>query len=244
MPIDGLDVELGLLDQTPVGVVITDRKGTVARWNRTVAELFGWRPREVLGRSIGGLAAPNGDAEPLHELIERTASGRTWEGDVILCDRDGQRRCAALRTSPLRGRQGQVVGVVIVVLTATSARASAQAAEVGARIAEARKHAGLTQESLAAKLGVTRRSIQAYEAGAVIPYKRLARLAELLDRSPTWLLNGTHADEVEVQPLLDLRAELRDAVHEELIAVFTELGASSEQLRRAELSLIDARRTP
>ena len=242
---DGPDLELGLLDQTPVGVVITDRKGTVARWNRMAAELFGWRASEVLGRPITGLAAPNGDdAEPLRELIDGAASGRAWEGEVIFCDRNGHKRCAALRTSPLRGRQGQVVGVVIAVLSATSAKVSAQAAEVGARIADARKHAGLTQQSLAAQLGVTRRSIQAYEGGALIPYKRLERLAELLDCSASWLLAGESSDDATAQPLLDLRAELREALHEELIAVFAELGASSEQLRRAELTLIAGRRTP
>src|SRR5438874_4291950 len=149
---DGGDLELGLLDQAPVGVVITDRKGTVARWNATAAELFGWRATEVLGRPIGGLAAPGGDAEMLRGLIADAASGREWQGEVTLCDRGGRRRCVALRTSPLRDRSAQVVGVVIVVLTATSARASTHAAEVGARIAEARKRAGLTQQSLATKL--------------------------------------------------------------------------------------------
>jgi PAS domain S-box-containing protein len=241
---DGVDLEFGLLDQVPVGVAITDRKGTVARWNKSAAEFFGWRACEVLGRPIGGLAAPDGDVEPLRELIERTASGRGSEGEVTLCDRDGRKRRVALRMSPLRGGQGHVVGVVIVVLTATSAKAAPQATEVGVRIAEARKHAGLTQQSLATELGVTRRSIQAYEAGAVIPYKRLDQIGELLDRSPSWLLNGTTSDDAAPLPLGDLRAELRDAVHEELIAVFTELGASSEQLRRAELTLIGARRTP
>ena len=241
---EGVDLEFGLLDQVPVGVAITDRRGTVARWNKRAAELFGWRACEVLGRPIGGLAAPDGDAESLRELIERSASGRAWEGEVTLCDRDGRKRCVALRASPLRGRQSEVVGVVIAVLTATSAKASAQAAQVGARIAEARRHAGLTQQSLAKQLGVTRRSIQAYEAGAVIPYKRLDHLAELLDRPASWLLGDTRSNDAAREPLRDLRAELREAVHEELIAVFTELGASSEQLRRAELRLIGGRRTP
>jgi PAS domain S-box-containing protein len=241
---DGVDLELGLLDQAPVGLAITDRKGTVARWNRTASELFGWRAAEVLGRPISGLAAPDGDAEALHELIERTASGSACEGEVTLCDREGRKCCAALRMSPLRGRQAQVVGVVIVVLSTTSATASAQAAEVGARIAEARRHAGLTQQSFAAQLGVTRRSIQAYESGAVVPYKRLDQIGELLDRAPSWLLEGTSSGDAGPPPLGDLRAELRDALHEELIAVFTELGASSEQLQRAERTLIAGRRTP
>src|SRR2546430_361332 len=126
---DGADLELGLLDQAPVAVVITDRKGTVARWNTSAAQLFGWRATEVLGRPIGGLATPRGDAERLRDLIADAASGRAWQGEVTLCDRGGRRRCVSLRTSPLRDRNAQVVGVVIVVLTATSATASTQAVE-------------------------------------------------------------------------------------------------------------------
>jgi PAS domain S-box-containing protein len=241
---DGADLELGLLDQAPVGVVITDRKGTVARWNKNAERLFGWRAAEVLGRRIVGLAAPGGEAATLCELIAQTAAGQSWEGEVTLCDREGRKRCVALRTSALRDRSEHVVGVVIVLLTATGAKAPARAAEIGARIAEARKRAGLTQHSLATHLGVTRRSIQAYEAGAVIPYKHLDRLGELLDRSPSWLLTGERSEATAAAPIRDLRGELRDALHEELIAVFSELGASSEQLRRAELALIAARRTP
>jgi len=240
---DDVDLELGLLDQVPVGVVITDRKGTIARWNRAAAELFGWRAAEVLGRPVRGLATSGDDEEALLALIVRAAAGEALEGEVTLCDREGRTRCVALRMSPLYGRSSQVAGVIVALLTATSAKASARAAEVGARIAEARRDAGLTQQVLATELGVTRRSVQAYEAGAVIPYRRLDRLGELLDRAPSWLLTGLAPDGTAAAPVRELRDELRDALHEELIAVFSELGASSEQLRRAEVALIAGRRT-
>jgi transcriptional regulator with XRE-family HTH domain len=47
---------------------------------------------------------------------------------------------------------------------------------IGTRIANARRQAGLTQRELAARLGVTPRSIQNYEAGIAIPYKHLRRI--------------------------------------------------------------------
>ena len=239
----GPNSELGLLDQAPVGFVVTDRKGTIARWNKTAEQLFGWRATEVLGRKIFALAAPSGDVETLRDLIAHTAAGVVWEGEVALCDRNGRTRHVHLRTAALRDRTENVAGVVIVLLAAEDRNGAAgPGAEIGARLAQARKQAAMTQQALADRLGVTRRSVQGYESGAVVPYRHLDRLAEVFDRSAAWFVTGERAEAVAA-PIGDLRAELREALHEELIAVFAELGASSEQLRRAEFALTAARRT-
>jgi PAS domain S-box-containing protein len=224
-------LEGGLLDQVPIGLVVADRKGTVARWNKSAERLFGWGMKEVLGRKIYALARPNGDAETLRDLVAKVSSGEHWQGELTLCDKNGATLGVHLRASALRTHEGAVVGVVIVVLSAeASSPRGTSSAEIGARLARARKQAGLTQQALAESLGVTRRSIQGYEAGTVVPYKHLERLARILDRSPSWLLGGEQPVDLAPDPVADLRA----AVHEELIAVFAELGASSEQLRRAE----------
>lgn len=61
---------------------------------------------------------------------------------------------------------------------------------IGWRIARARKERGLTQEELAAAIGVSPRSIQGYEAGKIVPYRRLSQLAEATNRDLGWLLEG------------------------------------------------------
>jgi PAS domain S-box-containing protein len=230
----------GLLDQVPVGLVVADRTGTVARWNRVAEELFGWARTEVLGRKIFALARPRGDAAPLRELIARVASGALWEGELALCDKSGTTLHVRLRASPLRAHDDVVVGVVIVALEAakTASTLDTVGSEIGARLALARKQAGLTQKALAEKLGVTRRSIQGYEAGSVVPYKHLDRLGELLGETPAWFLGGEQTHPVTTAPV----AQLRAAIHEELVAVLSELGASSQQLRRAELAAEHAAR--
>lgn len=227
-------LEGGLLDQVPVGVVVADRRGTVARWNNVAEELFGWSRAEVLGRKIFALAKPNGDTQALGELVARVAAGASWEGELALCDKTGSTLHVRLRASPLRTHDDTVVGVVIVavdVLAGASTLGTA-GAQIGARLAQARKQAGITQKALGESLGVTRRSIQGYEAGVVVPYKHLDRLAELLGRTHTWFLSGDVAPTATADPI----AQLRGAIHEELVAVLSELGASSEQLRRAEVA--------
>jgi transcriptional regulator with XRE-family HTH domain len=67
------------------------------------------------------------------------------------------------------------------------------AGAIGGRIARARKESGLTQEELASRVGVTARSIQGYEAGKVVPYRHLNRLAEITDRELAWFLESDDA---------------------------------------------------
>jgi len=74
-----------------------------------------------------------------------------------------------------------------------------RAREIGERIALARKEAdGMTQRELADLIGVTERSVAAYEAGDVIPYRFMRQLEQLLNRPASWLLygeNGQTSDE-------------------------------------------------
>jgi len=66
-----------------------------------------------------------------------------------------------------------------------------RAKEIGQRIALARREAeGMTQRELADLIGVTERSVAAYEAGDVIPYRFMRKLEEVLDRPASWLLYG------------------------------------------------------
>lgn len=67
--------------------------------------------------------------------------------------------------------------------------------DIGARIAAARKEAGLTQEELADLVGVSTRSLQGYESGAVIPYRHMAKIADVAQRPVAWLLHGDEAED-------------------------------------------------
>lgn len=62
--------------------------------------------------------------------------------------------------------------------------------DIGARIAAARKEAGLTQEELADLVGVSTRSLQGYESGEVVPYRHMDKIAEVTRQTVAWLLHG------------------------------------------------------
>lgn len=99
---------------------------------------------------------------------------------------------------------------------------------VGGRIAQARKQRGLTQRQLAEGLGVTVRSVQSYESGAVLPYRHLARLGALLHRSPAWFLHGRTSGVEERDALVALRREF----HDRFRTLDEQLGQLNERLEQ------------
>lgn len=66
---------------------------------------------------------------------------------------------------------------------------SRSAREIGSAVAERRRELGLSQEQLAAKVGIARATIQNIEAGRTRKPHGLDRIAEALD-VPLWELTG------------------------------------------------------
>src|SRR3954471_19120300 len=65
-----------------------------------------------------------------------------------------------------------------------------EAAEIGARIRQARNERGLSQDELAAMASFSKRSLQDYEAGVTIPYRHLREFGRLLNKPEEWFLYG------------------------------------------------------
>lgn len=84
-------------------------------------------------------------------------------------------------------------------------------AAIGARIAQARKEAGgMTQEALADLIGLSKRSVQDYEAGATLPWKHLREIARVLDKHVDWFMRGADAgDDAPASPSDLARLEKR-----------------------------------
>ncbi len=221
---------LGLIDQAPVAVIVTDRHGTIASWNAAAEQLLGWTRPQVLGRRMIELATSK-SAEGIAEIVGEAFAGRAGGGASELRDRDGHELVVHLRAAPLLDTRGNRVGVVIAALkahpdegTRRKPDESRTSAEIGHRIAQARKEAGLTQQELADRLLVTRRSVQGYESGAVVPYRRLTALAEALGRSAAWFLSG---EPEALRNEDDLRKGLRRLLHEELSSLLDDSHSSA-----------------
>jgi DNA-binding XRE family transcriptional regulator len=159
-------IEGALLDRLPAAVVVSDVDGRVVYCNDAARELHGCE-------AGGQLPA---------ELTLAVRRHAPWNGVISL---HGDRiHCSA---TPMRDSARMVVGAITVSLP-EGAREDAELLAIGRRIARARAAARLTQQDLAERLGVTRRSVQSYEAGKVAPYRHLDRLAAVLNRPKAWFL--------------------------------------------------------
>jgi transcriptional regulator with XRE-family HTH domain len=98
-----------------------------------------------------------------------------------------------------------------------------EAGGIGLRIARARKERGLTQEELASLIGVSARSIQGYEAGKVVPYRRLTQLAEITNCEVGWILQGDVAATAGNDP----------EVVDRLVIAVEEVSAEAKRIRVA-----------
>lgn len=103
---------------------------------------------------------------------------------------------------------------------------------VGRRIALARKEAGgMTQRDLADRLQISKSSVAAYEAGAVLPLRHLAKIETAVSKPKAWLLYG---DEALPNAILEEVEGVLDSIMENL----DRLNHRVEQLsRRREASL-------
>lgn len=209
---------LGLIDQAPVAVIVTDRKGQIASWNAAAEQLLGWTRAQMLGRPLTSMAAAE-SVEAIAEIVKEAVAGRASDRVLELRDPGGHPLFVHLRSAPLLDAHGKRVGVVIGALNANlepgqTRQQGTDARAIGRRIAQARKEAGFTQRQLADRLVVTSRSVQSYESGAVVPYKRLNALAEILKQPVSWFLSGEASK--PAAGYNDLRSDIRELLHEEL----------------------------
>lgn len=102
---------------------------------------------------------------------------------------------------------------------------------VGQRIRQARSAAGMTQDELASRSGVTRSAVSQWETGAIssIEAGTLLRAAKALSVSLDWLLSGAdHA--------VEEHAEEYQSVPTELLRGWSRLTASQRSAVLAEIS--------
>jgi PAS domain S-box-containing protein len=119
------------LDSVPEAVLATDGQGRVARMNPAAERLTGWAAAEAFGRDCGEVLRllEEQTREPVEEVVRRMlregaaakpdrtagpAEMASLPGSVLLRARDGTERPVAGRVAPVRGEDGLVTGVVLV----------------------------------------------------------------------------------------------------------------------------------
>ncbi len=114
---DGLGTlvrERDLLDAVGQALIVTDPAGTVAYWNGTAEELFGWTAEEAIGRTIVDLVPTAASVDDLFALVSRLGAGDSWSGDLSVQRRDGTPILAFFTFTTVWNADGEVIAVIAV----------------------------------------------------------------------------------------------------------------------------------
>lgn len=113
---------------------------------------------------------------------------------------------------------------------------AAEIATFGDRMTAAREAAGMTQDSLAKRLGVKKSTLRNWENDLAEPRaNRLSMLAGMLNVSMMWLING-EGEGIESPDAEPVPSDLTEIVLE-IREMKSELHAKAEQLARLEKRL-------
>ncbi len=108
-------------------VITTDRSATVTYLNRVAESLTGWGMARAAGRELGDVLSLVDTAQGTRAVppIKQWLTGRadvTRLSGVTLVARHGSRCAVEGSVSPIRGRQGEVVGLVIILRDVSETR--------------------------------------------------------------------------------------------------------------------------
>src|SRR4051794_17826782 len=134
-------------------IVSKDLDGVVTSWNSAAERLFGYAAGEIVGRHVSLLAAP-GREDEMPAILGRVRRGERVERfETVRRRKDGSLVEVSLTVSPVRDREGRVVGASKIARDVTGRERTA---------ADARRQARL--------LELSREAIIAWELGGPIAY--------------------------------------------------------------------------
>ncbi|MGA9362820.1 MAG: PAS domain S-box protein [Bacteroidota bacterium] len=113
----------GLIKDLGDGVVTFDGCGRVTSWNRGAEKIYGYKAREVLGKSLR-MTIPKRDLKKWREGLRRVLSNGEVIRDVEFqgIKRDGTRIWLAATFSPIHGDKGEITGAASMIRDITHER--------------------------------------------------------------------------------------------------------------------------
>ena len=109
---EDLEVFRLVVDQGPDGVIFADRQGVIQIWNNAAVDLFGYLPKEAIGRSLDIIIPEHLRHAHWESFGKAVASGHTKHGRRALKTRAthkaGQKLYVSLAFSVVKDREGKV----------------------------------------------------------------------------------------------------------------------------------------
>ena len=105
---------LRVTEQSPMGVVVTDREGSIEYVNPKFEEMTGYPFAELLGKSIESIDGDRPSVSPWEEVWETILAGRVWSGDYPNRRKNGEEYWEHASIAPVADGDGRITHFVIV----------------------------------------------------------------------------------------------------------------------------------
>jgi len=99
-----------IVESSDDAILSKDLDGTITSWNVGAERLFGYRPEEVIGRSIGLLLPPERQDEELPIMARLQAGERVNHFETVRVAKDGRSLPVSVTISPLKDGRGRIIG--------------------------------------------------------------------------------------------------------------------------------------
>lgn len=103
----------GFLDRTGLALAVTDAQGKALHINSGFAEIFGYGPEEILGKSAFCVFGPN-EAAVLAGVRSGVLEGNSFTGTEMAFCKKGHRLWVSLQANPIFSQDGKLENVVTV----------------------------------------------------------------------------------------------------------------------------------
>ena len=155
-----------IVESSDDAILSKDLGGTITSWNVGAERLFGYRSKEVIGRSIRMLLPPDRQDEE-DQIMARLESGeRVAHFETIRLTKDGRSLAVSVTASPLADRGGRIIGASKIFRDITQRKQPEQAvkqlnAELRQRVADLQAANAEVQASRRAALSLTEGALEA-----------------------------------------------------------------------------------
>jgi PAS domain S-box-containing protein len=113
---ENLEVFRLVVDQGPDAVIFADRQGVIQIWNNAAVDLFGYLPKEAIGRSLDIIIPEHLRHAHWESFGKAVSSGHTKHGRRALKTRAthkaGQKLYVSLAFSVVKDREGKAIGAM------------------------------------------------------------------------------------------------------------------------------------
>ncbi|HEY5405669.1 MAG TPA: PAS domain S-box protein [Ginsengibacter sp.] len=107
-------------------VIATDDNFFITSWNGGAEKLFGWKAKEVLGKSSAEILKADVTSERRQDILDEFAKNDFWHGEVIYHSRSGVPVIALATLSHLKDAGGVINGNLILVRNITTRKKAEQ----------------------------------------------------------------------------------------------------------------------